>query len=105
MKSLKLCNGWKVMLLACLAFLSGCDEKAPDISDAEFHAWVPGETKISAVIEAYPDFSKEYLMHTRLQQEADEQDKAKVTLVYHTRSGHYYLHFEGDVLVYKRKLT
>lgn len=94
-------------MACCLALsaLTGCDEKAPQISDADFHAFVPGETKIETVMETCPDFSKEYLWHTRLQQEADEQDKAKVTLVYHTRSGHYYLHFEGDVLVYKRKLS
>lgn len=96
----------KRYFLIALSFLlvSGCDDAAAQIEDADFHRYAPGTSTLTEVKTQFPRYSEEFVWHSQSEENAEEGAGAEVTLVYHTRHGHYFLRFEDEVLVHKRKL-
>ena len=91
------------IILMAFFFVSGCDDEMAELNDSDFQAFVPGEKKLTDIKGQFPRFSEEFVWQSQGDEGGDEKG-AEVTLVYHTRHGHYFMRFENDILLHKRKL-
>ena len=101
-----------ILLFFSLLFI-GCDDDVAVLTDEAFHSFrfeEPGTeggnpveaTTLEEVKEKFPKYSQEFASH-RKGDSAIPSYRNHVVLVYRTRNGNFYLQFEDNKLIYKRK--
>lgn len=102
-----------LLILFMVTSLLACDDDVSELSDEAFHEFkfeLPGveggdpepATTLKEVKELFPKYSQEFASH-RKGDSTIPSYRNHVVLVYRTRNGNFYLQFEDDKLIYKRK--
>jgi hypothetical protein len=94
-----------LIILLVLLFVSGCEDQVAEILDVDFQNFKLGTQKLEDTKTSFPKYSREYYWHLKTSDDdSSMESKAQVTLIYHTRHGNYFLRFEDNLLVHKRKI-
>jgi len=98
-----------ILIALLLIFVSGCDDDVAVLSDEAFHEFhfkkdedTPA-TQLVTVKSEFPDYSQEFVWH-KDGAASLPANRNQVVLIYKTRNGNFYLHFEDGNLINKRKV-